>query len=207
MILDATALALAICVTIGRGYFALGRDGLLPSVFAKTSRHNTPWVGNLMVVVGGVGLILVGLYSHTIDRFMPIAGSQTSPPSSWLGHGRVVRGRARLPDPGGGGDRPAGARRTALWWQYLVVLVAVATPVLGLLRRAQPGSARHPNLNWLALYWALGVVVMAVVWFGAVRIMRPEQVANAASHAAQHHGVAPLDENLDFTPAPPDTTI
>ena len=35
VILDATALALAICVTIGRGYFALGRDGLLPSVFAK----------------------------------------------------------------------------------------------------------------------------------------------------------------------------
>ena len=29
VILDATALALAICVTIGRGYFALGRDGLL----------------------------------------------------------------------------------------------------------------------------------------------------------------------------------
>jgi amino acid transporter len=36
VILDATALALAICVTIGRGYFALGRDGLLPSFFAKT---------------------------------------------------------------------------------------------------------------------------------------------------------------------------
>ena len=43
VILDATALALAICVTIERGYFALGRDGLLPSAFAKTSRHDTPW--------------------------------------------------------------------------------------------------------------------------------------------------------------------
>ena len=31
VILDAMALALAICVTIGRGFFALGRDGLLPS--------------------------------------------------------------------------------------------------------------------------------------------------------------------------------
>jgi hypothetical protein len=45
-----------------------------------------------------------------------------------------------------------------------------------------------------------------VVWFGAVRVMRPREVANAASYAAQHHGVAPLDENLDFTPAPEDTT-
>ena len=55
VILDATALALAICVVIGRGFFALGRDGLVPSVFAKTSRFNTPWVGNLMVAVGGIG--------------------------------------------------------------------------------------------------------------------------------------------------------
>ena len=30
VILDAMALALAICVMIGRGFFALGRDGLLP---------------------------------------------------------------------------------------------------------------------------------------------------------------------------------
>src|SRR6185312_4546529 len=49
VILDAMALALAICVLIGRGFFALGRDGLLPGVFARTSRYNTPWVGNLMV--------------------------------------------------------------------------------------------------------------------------------------------------------------
>ena len=53
------ALALAICVLIGRGFFALGRDGLLPSVFAKTSRHDTPWVGNLMVAVGCIGLIVL----------------------------------------------------------------------------------------------------------------------------------------------------
>jgi hypothetical protein len=32
-------------------------------------------------------------------------------------------------------------------------------------------------------------------------------VRNAAAHAAAHHGVAPLDENLDFTPAPPDTAL
>jgi amino acid transporter len=91
VILDATALALAICVTIGRGYFALGRDGLLPSVFAKTSRHNTPWVGNLMVVVGGVGLILIGMYSHTMDRFIPIAGSRELS-GSWS---RRLPGRSR----------------------------------------------------------------------------------------------------------------
>ena len=35
VILDAMALALAICVMIGRGFFALGRDGLLPSVLRE----------------------------------------------------------------------------------------------------------------------------------------------------------------------------
>ena len=92
VILDATALALAICVTIGRGYFALGRDGLLPSFFAKTSRHNTPWVGNLVIAIGGGGLILVGLYSHTLDRFgLPrefaaffVAATAGRSPSSWF---------------------------------------------------------------------------------------------------------------------------
>ncbi len=45
VILDAMALALAICVTVGRGFFALGRDGLLPRFFTRTSRYGTPWVG------------------------------------------------------------------------------------------------------------------------------------------------------------------
>ena len=67
VILDAMALALAICVMIGRGFFALGRDGLLPKAFAKTSRHDTPWVGNLMVAVGGVGLILLVLAHRLRD--------------------------------------------------------------------------------------------------------------------------------------------
>ena len=106
VILDATALALAICVTIGRGYFALGRDGLLPSLFARTSRHNTPWVGNLVIAIGGGGLILVGLYSHTLDRFgLP----RNSRGLLRGGHGRLVRSRAGLPDPGRRSHRLAGA--------------------------------------------------------------------------------------------------
>src|SRR5262249_4896472 len=69
VILDAMALALAICVVIGRGFFALGRDGLLPRVFAKTSRHDTPWVGNLMVAVGGIGLTLLVFATNYAAQF------------------------------------------------------------------------------------------------------------------------------------------
>ena len=203
VILDATALALAICVTIGRGYFALGRDGLLPSFFARTSRHNTPWVGNLVVAIGGIGLMLIGLYSHTMDKFVAAkivpsrefgaflvaatAGSYAvelvylflSVAAIWL----LVRDKAA-------------------WWQYLIVLVAIATPVLGFYGALNPAPHNTANLNWLALYWALGCVVLAAVWFGLCRILRPQNVANAAAYAAAHHGVAPLDETLDYQAQP-----
>jgi amino acid transporter len=208
VILDATALALAICVTIGRGYFALGRDGLLPSFFARTSRHNTPWVGNLVVAIGGIGLMLLGLYSHTLDRFVGPQGLPSREFAAFLVSATAgsfavelvylflaVAAIALL------------LREHGSWWQYLVVLAAVATVVLGFYGALNPAPHNTTNLNWLALYWALGTVALAAVWFAVVRLTRPQNVANAASYAAQHHGVAPLDENLDFSPAPPDTAV
>jgi amino acid transporter len=206
VILDATALALAICVTIGRGYFALGRDGLLPSVFARTSRHNTPWVGNLMVVVGGGGLILIGLYSHTMDRFIPIAGSREFSAflvSATAGSFAIELVYLALAVAAIG----LLVRHNGVWWQYLVVLVAIATPIFGFYGALNPAPHDTTNLNWLAMYWALGVVVLSLVWYVVMQVWKPERIKNAAAHAAAHHGVAPLDENVDFTPAPPDTTI
>jgi hypothetical protein len=155
------------------------------------------------VVVFGAGLlILVGLYSHTLDRFgLPrdfaaffVAATAGSFAVELVYLILAVAAIGLL------------VRTNAVWWQYLVVLVAVATPVLGFWGALNPDPHDTTNLNWLALYWALGVVVLSVVWFAAVRLLRPAEVANAAAYAAQHHGVPPLDENLDFTPAPEDTT-
>jgi amino acid transporter len=206
VILDATALALAICVTIGRGYFALGRDGLLPSVFAKTSRHNTPWVGNLMVIVGGGGLVLIAAYSHTMDRFIPIAGSRefsTFLVSATAGSFAIELVYLALAIAAIG----LLVRHGGVWWQYLVVLVAVATPVLGFYGALHPGPHDTTNLNWLAMWWALGVVALSLIWYVVMQLWKPERIRSAAAHAVQHHGVPPLDENVDFTPAPPDTAI
>ena len=206
VILDATGLALAICVTIGRGYFALGRDGLLPPVFAKTSRHNTPWVGNLMVVVGGVGLVLIAAYSHTMDRFIPIAGTREFSAflvSATAGSFAIELVYLALAIAAIG----LLVRYGGKWWQYLVILVAIATPVLGFYGALHPGPHNSTNLNWLAFYWALGVVVLSAVWYGVMQVWKPDRIRNAAKHAAEHHGVAPLDENVDFTPAPPDTAV
>ena len=206
VILDATALALAICVTVGRGYFALGRDGLLPSVFAKTSRHNTPWVGNLMVVVGGGGLILIALYSNTMNKFVPIFGSKEFSAfiiSATAGSFAIELVYLALSAAAIG----LLVRNNGVWWQYLVVLVAIATPLLGFYGALDPAPHNSANPNWLAMYWALGVVVLSAVWYGVMQVWKPERIRNAAAHAAEHRGVAPLDENVDFTPAPPDTTI
>ena len=206
VILDATALALAICVTIGRGYFALGRDGLLPSVFAKTSRHNTPWVGNLMVAVGGIGLILIAQFSGTMNKFVPIFGSKEFSAfivSATAGSFAIELVYLILAVAGIG----LLVRHGGVWWQYLIVIIAIATPAMGFYGALNPSPHDTTNYNWLAMWWALGVVALSLIWYGVMQVWKPERIKNAAAHAAAHHGVAPLDENLDFSPAPPDTTI
>ena len=204
IILDAMALALAICVLIGRGFFALGRDGLLPKAFAKTSRHDTPWVGNLMVVVGCVGLILLVQatdYSTQFGltgpdgKFVPFFPNDqfaTFILSATIGSFAVELVYLIL--------AVAAFRLAKQWWQYLIVAVAVATPILGFYGALNPDPHDSSNYNWVAAYWTIGLIVVALVWFLLVLLLRRENVANAAAHAAEHHGVAPLDETLEYQP-------
>ena len=200
VILDATALALAICVMVGRGFFALGRDGLLPKAFAKTSRYDTPWVGNLMVGVGGIGLMVIVWSTDYLHRFAVPFGTNEFAVfilSATIGSFaielvylalavfafRLVRQ---------GDNKP---------WQYAVVAVAVVTPILGFFGALKPAPHDRSNYNWEAAYWTIGLIVVALVWFAIVVTTRRSSVDNAAAHAAEHHGVAPLDETLDFGPA------
>ena len=205
VILDATALGLAICVALGRGYFALGRDGLLPKVFAKTSRHNTPWVGNLVIVVGCVFLLIMST-SSTMDKFVPIFGSKefsTFIVSATAGSFAIeivylllaIGGLVLLRKSGG------------TWWQYLIVLVAVLTPLLGFYGALKP--APHDD-NQLQLARGL---LGARGGRDRAGVVRRRQDGAAGQRQERRparrrtRGVAPLDENLDFTPAPPDTAI
>jgi amino acid transporter len=209
VILDATALALAICVTIGRGFFALGRDGLLPRVFARTSRFDTPWVGNLMVMVGGVGLILLATNAGYVHLFTtagpggkPVAIFPNDQFATFILAATVGSFAVELVYL-----MLAIAmcwlliKRGAKWWQYVVMAVAIATPVLGFYGALKPDPHDTTNYNWLALYYTLALIALAAIWFAVCRALYPDRVANAAAHAIEHHGVAPLDENLDFTPA------
>ena len=209
VILDAMALALAICVVIGRGVFALGRDGLLPSVFAKTSRHDTPWVGNLMVAVGGIGLTLLVFatsyasqfgFTGPDGKFVPFFPNDqfaTFILSATIGSFAIELVYLVLAIAALGLVRKVGNH----WWQYLIVLVAVATPLLGFYGALNPDPHDSSNFNWVAAYWTIGLIVVAAVWFLIVVLLRRDNVDNAAAHAAEHHGVPPLDETLAFEPA------
>ena len=207
VILDAMALALAICVLIGRGFFALGRDGLLPSAFARVSRYDTPWVGNLVVAVGGIGLFLLVAVGNYVGRFtistpdgvvplFPNDEFATFILSATIGSFAVelvylilaVFAFRLVPAAGG------------KWWQYAIVAVAVATPILGFYGALNPDPHDRSNYNWEAMYWTLGLIVVALVWFGILLVTRRDRVDSAAAHAAEHHGVAPLDETLDYRP-------
>ncbi|HLW94729.1 MAG TPA: APC family permease [Solirubrobacteraceae bacterium] len=206
VILDATALALAICVTIGRGYFALGRDGLLPKVFAKTSRFDTPWVGNLMVAVGGVGLILLSTGAHYGTLFGSVTGGKFVPSfpndefatfimAATVGSFAVELVYLML----GAGALWLLYKTNGKPWQYLVAVIAIATPVLGFYGALHPAPHNTSNYNYIALYFTFGVIALSALWFVVCRLVYPQRVANAATHASEHRGVPPLDEAVDFT--------
>jgi len=209
VILDALALALAICVMIGRGFFALGRDGLLPRAFAKTSRFDTPWVGNLAVAFGGVLMfVLVAAGNYGTQFVIPGPDGKLIPlfpndqfatfiMTATVGSFAIEFVYIVLAVFAFGLVRRAGNQL----WQYVVVAVAVATPVLGFYGALNPEPHDSSNYNWVAAVWTLGLFAVVVVWFVVLTVTRREGIDNAAAHAAEHHGVPPLDETIGFEPA------
>ena len=45
------------------------------------------------------------------------------------------------------------------------------------------------------------MALLALAWYVYLQLAHPDRVRNAAQHAAEHHGVPPLDESLDYEPA------
>jgi len=86
-------------------------------------------------------------------------------------------------------------------WQYLIVAIAVITPILGFYGALNPEPHSSANFNWVAAGWTIGLLVLTLIWFLIVVLTRRDNVDAAASHAAEHHGVAPLDETLAFESA------
>ena len=184
VILDAMALALAICVTIGRGFFALGRDGLLPSVFTRTSRYGTPWVGNLVVAIGGIGLMLLSWLADYGSRLVlapdDVGQPRADPPRRVrdvhpLGHDRLARGRARLPDPRASRRSGSCGRRATSWWQYAIVAIAVRRRCSAISARSSPSRTTAPTSTGRPSTGRSADRLVALLWFVILMITRREE--------------------------------
>jgi amino acid transporter len=200
VMLDSISVALAFTVAGSRVFFALGRDGLLPVFTTRLSRHNTPLGGNVVILVAGAVAIIVG----RVTTLGPIA----TPPtlnnieafqiSAGVGSFLIEAVYAML----------ALAAFRIIWtswsgvgrlWRLIVAVLGVATPVLAYYGSLHPFP---PYPGDLSLIIAGSFAVLVAVWYVYLQSRHPERVRNAAQHAAEHHGVPPLDENLDFGPEP-----
>lgn len=218
IVLDAMALALALMVTIGRGFYALARDGLLPKALTRVSSTGTPWVGCLIPVIATVLLFAYVPVGNLMDTFlMPDpAGTDAMVPifptdefatfilAATVGSFTVQFVYLLLAIFAIG---LAIREARGVWWKVVVVIAAVAAPVLAFYGALNPEPRDSSNPNWLALYWTLAILAISAIWFVVLQVTRPQRVRDAAQHAAEHHGVPPLDENVDFSPAPSDRVI
>ncbi|MDX6593436.1 MAG: hypothetical protein QOJ13_2632 [Gaiellales bacterium] len=186
VILDAMALAIAIGVMMSRGFFALARDELLPSVFARTSKYDTPYVGSLSVAVGGVLMITLGLtLNYGTDLGLPdelgmfIISATAGSFAVELIYLFLALGGFLLISRTGGPNA---------WWQYLIALGAVITPILGFYGPLWP-FPDYPDPNNRAFWYALTAVIVAAVWYLILQFMRPDAIADAAEYAELPEGV------------------
>jgi amino acid permease len=193
-VLDGIAVMLSLCVVVGHGLFTLARDGLVPKVFARTSRFNTPWVAHLMIVVATVVGILVihfanyaktfGLPNDTI-AVLSLTTTVGSFMVQFIYFAVVVVGLRLV-------WRMRG--RSGQWWRYLVVLLGCSVPVLAYKGALVPvPTDLSKSVNYVGLFYALGMLAIIVVWFVYLRVKRPELIARAAGHVmtAQPEGETP----------------
>jgi amino acid transporter len=185
-IFDATALAIAICVTASRGFFALARDGLLPRALATTTARGTPLAGNLLVLASALAFILfaaVTRYGEPVELPNELqAFFITTTVGSFcveLVYLLLALGAIRIVWSMNG--------QPGQWWRYPALLAAIATPILGFKGALDPFPEFPTNRGF---YFALGVVAVAALWLLVLRLTRPHAVRTAASYALAPHGGA-----------------
>lgn len=184
IIIDALSLAIAIMVTGARLLFALARDGLLPSVLAKTSRYNTPVSAN--VLLAGWGIIIL-LWTAVTD-YAPNGSAnviETFTIGANAGSFLVETLYLFLAVYALVLVWQGFATWSERWWRYIVVLIGIAAPVLAFKGSLDPFPP-EPTAQGVWI-WLVGMF-LALVWALWLRARRPERIRAAAAYATDDAG-------------------
>jgi amino acid transporter len=193
VLLDSLSVAIAFVVAGSRVFFALGRDGLLPPLIARTSRRETPLGGNLVILAAGVAALLYG-------RFAPWGGAANDVTAFGISAGagsfliEAVYGILALAGVGLIWQSYAGFGRA---WRLIVAAAGFATPVLAYYGSLHPWPTYPTDRG---LIFAGVSALLVAVWFAYLQLAHPERVRTAARNADEHVGVPPLDEPLAASP-------
>ncbi len=180
IVLDLMSVCIAFTLAASRVLMTLSRDRLLPAGLSRTSaRFKTP-VGGLiaiavwsLIVIGWAAITNYGDAVNTPNVLQAVLIlSATGSYLIALVYVALAFGGLWLlrSDPD----------RRGLWWKIPLVLVACAVPILAFDGSLNPFPA-YPND--IAVYFAAASVVVAVGWYAALRIWRPDAVGAAAMHA------------------------
>lgn len=163
VMIDLLAIASAFMATSARGWFALARHGLLPAPLARTSRFHTPLGGNLLVLVAAL-LPIVAVAIREIDPFIGflIAGTAGSLLIEVIYIGLVVVAAHLL------------RREPGRWWHWPMLLVAIATPVLGIYGTIASLEEWPTNIG---VYSAVAAIAVAAIWTLVVLFVYPQRLA------------------------------
>jgi amino acid transporter len=147
LIVDMLAVASAFMATTARGWFALSRHGLLPSVLTSKSQFDTPLGGNILVALLAVLLVVLTLAFRMEPMSMFTANALTGTLMISVIYILLSVLAFRLV--------PSNSP-----WQYLVIVVAMITPILAVYGSVAPFPPYPANVGvWCAV---VGVVIAAL---------------------------------------------
>lgn len=183
ILFDAFAVMSAFMATTARGFFALARHGLLPSPLARmSSRFRTPLGGNLFVFAAVLITILLTVVTRidipTIFTNMTVLGSLLIE-TIYIALGLAAI-RFLLEEPG-------------KVWRWLILLVAIVTPLLGIYGSVVPFPAYPGNLG---VFGAIAGIVVAGIWTLVVMFAYPKRLGDASQPHAWE-----VEEEAAPTPA------
>ncbi len=151
LIVDMLAVASAFTATAARGWFALARDGLLPSALATISSFKTPLGGNILVVVMAAILMLVTILTNVAPMDMFVSSATAGTLLITLIY--IFLGVLIFKVIGSG----------APVWQYLVIPLAILTPIFAIYGSIVPFPATG-SPPAIGVWITVGAIVLTVIW-------------------------------------------